>query len=107
MSLIQHDEDYDTLRAAADAPALVRLAQADPHLLEDAFLARVLGWYAGMALAQAAGVSPSTVSRALDESELVGSDTRLLVHAAADRLGYKRRTIRRPESRSIMTIMAF
>lgn len=52
MSLIQHDEDYDTLRAAADAPALVRLAQADPHLLEDAFLARVQGW---IAAAEAAG----------------------------------------------------
>jgi DNA-binding LacI/PurR family transcriptional regulator len=58
-------------------------------------------------LARDLGLSPSTVSRALDESELVGSDTRLLVHAAADRLGYKRRTIRRPESRSIMTIKLY
>ena len=58
-------------------------------------------------LAREVGLSSSTVSRALDESELVGEDTRALVRAAADRLGYERRTIRRPESRSIMTIKLY
>lgn len=58
-------------------------------------------------LAQELGLSTSTVSRALDESGLVGSDTRSLVLAAAKRLGYARRTIRRPESRSILTIKLY
>lgn len=58
-------------------------------------------------LARELGLSSSTVSRALDESELVGADTRALVRAAAERLGYRRRTIRRPETRSILTIKLY
>lgn len=58
-------------------------------------------------LARELKLSASTVSRALDESELVGEDTRILVRAAADRMGYERRTIRRPESRSIQTIKLY
>ncbi|HCM28067.1 MAG: hypothetical protein A2Z99_20885 [Treponema sp. GWB1_62_6] len=58
-------------------------------------------------LARELKLSPSTVSRALDGSELVSEATRSLVRAAADRFGYKRRTIKRPESRSIMTIKLY
>ncbi len=58
-------------------------------------------------LAKELGLSTSTVSRALDESDLIGSETRSLVLAAAKRLGYARRTIRRPESRSIVTIKLY
>ncbi|GAB1484518.1 LacI family DNA-binding transcriptional regulator [Treponema sp.] len=58
-------------------------------------------------LAQELGLSTSTVSRALDESDLIGADTRSIVLAAAKRLGYTRRTIRRPQSRSIMTIKLY
>lgn len=57
-------------------------------------------------LARDLGLSPSTVSRALDESELVGEETRSLVRAAAERRGYERRTIKRP-SRSIQTIKLY
>lgn len=58
-------------------------------------------------LARDLGLSPSTVSRALDDSELVGEVTRSLVRAAAERLGYEKRTIQRPGSRSIMTIKLY
>jgi LacI family transcriptional regulator len=58
-------------------------------------------------LARELRLSPSTVSRALDESELVGEATRSLVRAAAGRLGYERRTIKRPESRAVMTIKLY
>lgn len=58
-------------------------------------------------LARELGLSASTVSRALDESELVGEDTRALVLAAARRLGYRRRLVRRPGSRAIMTIKLY
>jgi len=58
-------------------------------------------------LARELGLSSSTVSRALDDSELVGDSTRLLVRSAAQRLGYQRRTVRRPESRSILTIKLY
>ena len=40
-------------------------------------------------VATAAGVSPSTVSRALSMPEMVDAATRARVHAAADQLGYQ------------------
>lgn len=58
-------------------------------------------------LARELGLSPSTISRALDDSELLGNDTRALVRDVADRMGYARRAIRRPESRSIQTIKLY
>jgi LacI family transcriptional regulator len=58
-------------------------------------------------LARELGLSPSTVSRALGESELVGARTRAAVRAAAAELGYERRTIRRPGSRAIPTIKLY
>ncbi len=58
-------------------------------------------------IARKLNLSPSTVSRALDDSSLVGSDTARLVREAADRLGYARRNVRRPESRSIRTIKLY
>lgn len=58
-------------------------------------------------IAREAGISPSTVSRALDESELVGEDTRHLIRSIAERMGYERRSVRRPESRSIMTVKLY
>ena len=58
-------------------------------------------------LAGELGLSPSTVSRALGESELVGTRTRAIVRAAAARLGYQRRRIKRPGSRSIPIIKLY
>ena len=40
-------------------------------------------------VAQAAGVSPATVSRAITQPKLVAEETRERVHAAAARLGYR------------------
>lgn len=58
-------------------------------------------------VAKAAQVSTSTVSRALDDSELVSEETRRLIKATALQLGFERRLIRRPESRTIMTIKLY
>lgn len=58
-------------------------------------------------IARRLGLSPSTVSRALDESELIGADTRTLVLGTAEQMGYRRRVVRRPESRSIQTIKLY
>ncbi len=53
------------------------------------------------------GLSVSTVSRALDDSELVSKTAKVKVGEAAARLGYLRRTVKRPQSRSIKTIRLF
>ena len=58
-------------------------------------------------IARETGFSASTVSRALDGSELVGETTKEKVKEAASRLGYTRKTVKRPQSRSIKTIRLF
>jgi DNA-binding LacI/PurR family transcriptional regulator len=52
-------------------------------------------------------LSPSTVSRALGESALIGQETRRLVQDMANALGYRKRTVRRSESRSSRTVRLF
>jgi LacI family transcriptional regulator len=58
-------------------------------------------------IAQAAGTSPSTVSRVLNGSALIADETRTAVLDAADRLGYTRRAVRRPAGRSVLNIVVF
>jgi len=50
------------------------------------------------------GVSTATVSRALNGSALVGDDTARAIRAAAGRLGYRKRRIRRQAGRAILNI---
>ncbi|MCL3778274.1 MULTISPECIES: LacI family DNA-binding transcriptional regulator [unclassified Actinomyces] len=49
-------------------------------------------------IAEAAGVAPSTVSRALSRPGRVSTETARRIHEAADRLGYKRTAPRRVEA---------
>lgn len=58
-------------------------------------------------IAREAHTSPSTVSRVLNGSTLIAEPTRASVLAAARRLGYDARRIRRPASRSILNIVVF
>ncbi len=55
-------------------------------------------------IAEDVGVSTATVSRALNGSALIGADTVRSIEAAAERLGYRKRTIRRQRGRAILTI---
>ncbi len=55
-------------------------------------------------VAEAAGVSKATVSRALGGSSLIGDDVRKHVEKAAADLGYVRRNQKRHAERSILTI---
>lgn len=55
-------------------------------------------------VAEKAGVSKATVSRALGGSRLIGEDVRSHVEAVAKRLGYVRRSQKRHAERSILTI---
>ena len=55
-------------------------------------------------VAEMAGVSKATVSRALGGSRLIGEGVRLHVEAIANELGYVRRSQRRHAERSILTI---
>lgn len=50
------------------------------------------------------GYSPSTVSRVMNNSVLVGTETRKLIREAAEEMGYLPRRVRRPERRSILTV---
>lgn len=58
-------------------------------------------------IARAAGLSVSTVSRALNNSRLISDETRAVVHEVADHLGYERRVIRRQGSRAILNVKLF
>ena len=55
-------------------------------------------------IAQEAGVSTSTVSRALSGSALIGDDVIAEVRAVADTLGYKQRRIKRQAERTILNV---
>ena len=54
-------------------------------------------------IAELAGVSKATVSRALGGSSLIGDDVRAHVGKVADELGYLRRTQKGHAERSILT----
>ena len=58
-------------------------------------------------IADALNISPSTVSRCLNGSPLVGSAARERIEAAAAELGYRRRRIRRHAQRSILVVALF
>jgi LacI family transcriptional regulator len=53
------------------------------------------------------GLSPSTVSRVLNNSTLVGEETRKRVLESAERLGYRKRKIRRHHNRAVLNIRLF
>ncbi len=55
-------------------------------------------------IAESVKVSPSTVSRVLNNSRLVHSSTRERVLKAADEMGYRKRRIRRQHARTILNI---
>ena len=55
-------------------------------------------------IARQTGYSPSTVSRALQESRMVGDEVKARVRVAAEQLGYKRRPVRRPRTRAILNV---
>ncbi len=58
-------------------------------------------------VARECGLSPSTVSRVLNGSILVGDERRKLILETARRLQYQKRTIRKQESRAILNIKLF
>lgn len=58
-------------------------------------------------IADACGISASTVSRVLNNSVLTTEDKRLVVLQTAERLGYRKRNIRKQESRAILNIVLF
>ncbi|WP_455381379.1 LacI family DNA-binding transcriptional regulator [Salinispira pacifica] len=55
-------------------------------------------------IASRLGYSPSTVSRVMNNSILVGSETRDRILRTAQEMGYQPRRIRRPEGRAILTV---
>lgn len=58
-------------------------------------------------IADACGTSASTVSRVLNNSVLTTEDKRELVLETAERLGYRKRNIRKQQSRAILNIVLF
>jgi LacI family transcriptional regulator len=58
-------------------------------------------------VAAEAGTSVSTVSRVLNGSSLAAEETRRAVLAAAERLGYTQRRVRRSAARSVLNIAVF
>ena len=55
-------------------------------------------------IASALNISTATVSRALNQSRLVTPDLAILINETADKLGYKRRIIRRHRGRGILNV---
>lgn len=49
-------------------------------------------------------ISPSTVSRVLNNSSLIGNSTTIKIHEIAKELGYKPRVIKRQQNRAIITL---
>ncbi|PKL12731.1 MAG: hypothetical protein CVV52_08865 [Spirochaetae bacterium HGW-Spirochaetae-8] len=58
-------------------------------------------------IARKLDISPSTVSRVLNNSSLIGEEKRHLILAAAQELGYQKRPIRKQGSRAIINIRLF
>ena len=58
-------------------------------------------------IAEAAGVAPSTVSRAFARPGRVHSDTAQLIHETANRLGYRAKPITRHEQGVATNVLAF
>lgn len=58
-------------------------------------------------IAERLEISPSTVSRVLNNSALIGSEKRELILRTADEMGYEKRNIRRHGARSILNIALF
>ncbi|HUX14398.1 MAG TPA: LacI family DNA-binding transcriptional regulator [Spirochaetia bacterium] len=55
-------------------------------------------------IADRLGISPSTVSRVFNDSILVSSETRERTLEAAEQMGYRKRKIRRQQSRTILNV---
>ena len=58
-------------------------------------------------IAEKLGVSAGTVSRALNGSSLISNERSELIRRTAKEMGYRKRQIRRPESRAILNIILF
>jgi LacI family transcriptional regulator len=58
-------------------------------------------------IARKLDISPSTVSRVLNNSSLIGEEKRQLILAAAEELGYQKRQIRKQGCRAIINIRLF
>ncbi|MFP4373613.1 MAG: LacI family DNA-binding transcriptional regulator [Spirochaetaceae bacterium] len=58
-------------------------------------------------IAKRLDISPSTVSRVLNKSALIGSEKRELILRTAEEMGYEKRNIRRHGARSILNIALF
>jgi LacI family transcriptional regulator len=58
-------------------------------------------------IAERLNISPSTVSRVLNNSALISEEKRRLILATAEEMGYEKRTIRRHGGRAILNIALF
>ena len=58
-------------------------------------------------IANELGLSPSTVSRVLNNSSLISDSKRALILSTAERLHYRKRHIKRQGLRAIITIRLF
>ena len=58
-------------------------------------------------IAEELNISPSTVSRVLNNSTLISDERSRQILETAERLGYRKRTIRRHMSRAILNIHLF
>lgn len=58
-------------------------------------------------IAEELGISSSTVSRVLNNSTLISDEKSLLIRNTAEKMGYRKRTIRRQKDRTILNIKLF